>query len=115
MGLPVVQSRYVAHALLRAAARLDSELLMSPRIPIDRESAWAEVGSYKSAGSTNSTAHPAKVGSRVSVFGTGARMNAAIQVRVDRQPAMVEYAGPAPLFPGVIQVDFLVPPTKSGT
>ena len=42
-------------------------------------------------------------------------MDAAIQVRVDRQHAMVEYAGPAPLFPGVIQVDFLVPPTKSGT
>ncbi len=67
-------------------------------------------------GSINSLDHPSKVGSVVSVFGAGASANAPIQVYVNSQPSTIEYAGPAPgLVPGVIQVNFRVPPTKNGT
>jgi uncharacterized protein (TIGR03437 family) len=66
--------------------------------------------------SINSPEHPAPVGSIVSVFGTGAGVKAPVQVLANNQPAIIEYAGPAPgLVPGVTQVNFRVPATRGGT
>jgi uncharacterized protein (TIGR03437 family) len=67
-------------------------------------------------GSINSPDHTAKTGSVVSVFGTGASVKTPIKVWVNYQPAEVQYAGQAPgLVPGVMQVNFRVPITTSGT
>jgi uncharacterized protein (TIGR03437 family) len=62
--------------------------------------------------SINSESNPAPVGTVIQVFATGLPENlpATILARVhDRAPAVPLYAGPAPGFPGVQQVNVWVP------
>jgi uncharacterized protein (TIGR03437 family) len=65
-------------------------------------------------GSLNSPSHPARPGSVVSVWGTGAGINQPVRVLVGGLFAEVFFAGQAPgLAQGVTQVNFRLPPATS--
>jgi uncharacterized protein (TIGR03437 family) len=83
-------------------------------------------------GTLNSAAHPATVGSVVALYATGlgateppaadgqaatditARYQVPVQVTVNGVAAPVQYAGPAPGFAGLSQINVQVPQTSSG-
>ena len=79
-------------------------------------------------GSVNGTTNPARRGEVIAVFGTGfgaLRTQGALQVTVapvtgslEGQPVLIHYAGAAPGFPGLYQINVLlsqaIPPGLSG-
>lgn len=83
-------------------------------------------------GTINSQTHPAPVGSVVAMYATGlgattpagvdgrplnnlnAKYGADVQVTVNGQPAAVQYAGPAPGFAGLSQINVKIPQTGAG-
>jgi uncharacterized protein (TIGR03437 family) len=83
-------------------------------------------------GTINSQTHPAPVGSVVAMYATGlgattpagvdgrplnnlnAKYGAEVQVTVNGQPAVVQYAGPAPGFAGLSQINVRIPQTGAG-
>jgi uncharacterized protein (TIGR03437 family) len=83
-------------------------------------------------GTINSRTHPAPAGSVVTLWATGlgqtnpagvdgqmqtniaAKYLADVQVTIGGAPAAVQYAGPAPDFAGLSQINIQVPQTKSG-
>jgi len=62
-------------------------------------------------GSQNSAQRPAGPGDVLTVYGTGAGAGLPITLLFGGWQAVIEYAGPAPGFPGVSQVNFRVPDT----
>jgi uncharacterized protein (TIGR03437 family) len=83
-------------------------------------------------GTINSPTNPAPAGSVVALYATGlgqtsppgvdgqplnnlnAKYGADVQVTVNGQPAVVQYAGPAPGFAGLTQINVIIPQTSTG-
>jgi uncharacterized protein (TIGR03437 family) len=83
-------------------------------------------------GTINSSTHPAPAGSVVALYATGlgittppgidgqplnnlnAKYGADVQVTVNGLPAQVQYAGPAPGFAGLSQINAVIPRTITG-
>jgi uncharacterized protein (TIGR03437 family) len=66
--------------------------------------------------SPNGPNHPAALGSIIQIFATGLSGSGVISAMIDGQfVAQPYYAGPAPGFPGVQQVDLFVPTNLAGT
>jgi uncharacterized protein (TIGR03437 family) len=59
--------------------------------------------------SVNGSAHPAAPGSVVQVWGTGISASGIVTGLIGGQPSVPEYAGPAPGYPGVQQVNVPIP------
>jgi uncharacterized protein (TIGR03437 family) len=51
----------------------------------------------------------------ITLFGTGWRNSLPINVRINGQNAVVEYAGPSGGFPGLDQINVRIPAGTSGT
>jgi uncharacterized protein (TIGR03437 family) len=92
----------------------------------------AAAAAVNQAGTLNSQTNPARVGSVVALYATGlgqtnppgidgqiatgigARYLSDIQVTINSVPGQVQYAGPAPGFTGLGQINVLVPQTTTG-
>jgi uncharacterized protein (TIGR03437 family) len=63
--------------------------------------------------SVNGSAHPASPGSVVQIWGTGISASGVVTGLIGDQPSVPEYAGPAPGYPGVQQVNVPIPASDS--
>jgi uncharacterized protein (TIGR03437 family) len=117
--LPREINGYIKTSITSDSGKYDTYFLTAPATPaiftLDGTGTGAAAVIVASDGSIISDRNPARVGQIISIYGTGLGVSAApTGVTIDGKSAQVLYAGPAPNYPGLDQINAVVPAGVSG-